>query len=296
MRHCGLRCTIPSGILALGIFLSLSCGTKTEEDAGKPAPAAQTQTPKVIKTESGFEMALIPGGTFVMGDAKGPPDTQPAHEVTVSAFYMDTREVTQAMYEDLIGNNPAKFDGEQNPMEQIRWTQAVRYCNARSEKEGLKPCYDEDTWACDFTANGYRLPTEAEWEYACRAGTTTKHSFGDDPQTLKSHAWFKANSDKKTHPVGAKTPNPWGLWDMYGNVAEWCNDWYAEDYYRSSPHNDPRGPDTGTKRVLRGGAWTSPPEKCSSVYRMSDAPALPDVCLGYDDYGFRCVRNATTDR
>ena len=252
----------------------------------------QAEPPRSITTPSGTDMVLIPTGTFVMGCDTGTENARPAHKIIISSFYMDRHEVTQESYEDLMGVNPSKFEGDRNPVEQVRWTQAVKYCNARSRKEGLPPCYNETTWQCDFSAGGYRLPTEAEWEYACRSGTTTAYAFGDDPQGLSAHAWFKGNAEKKTHPVGGKRSNAWGLQDMHGNVAEWCHDFYAPDYYKVSPAQDPRGPATGQKRIVRGGSWASTAEKCTAWFRAADAQSLPDVCLGYDIYGFRCVRNA----
>ena len=252
------------------------------------------EQPTTIKTPSGTEMVLIPAGTFVMGCDAGTEDARPAHKITIGSFCMDRYEVMQESYEDLMGVNPSKVEGDKIPVEQVRWTQAAKYCNARSRKEGLSPCYNVTTWQCDFSASGYRLPTEAEWEYACRAGTTTAYAFGDDPQGLGAQAWYKGNAEKKTHPVGGKRSNAWGLHDMQGNVAEWCNDFYAPDYYKISPVQDPPGPATGQKRVVRGGSWASVAEKCTAWFRAADAPSLPDVCLGYDIYGFRCVRRAAS--
>ncbi|MDD4873030.1 MAG: formylglycine-generating enzyme family protein [Kiritimatiellae bacterium] len=299
-----IRCIVLLfGIFGLSVFSGISCRkestppSQSKEVRNRPDTQTATDiqrnpaaTPKMIKTESGVEMVIIPGGSFMMGDKQEATDSQPLHKVTISSFCIDRYEVTQEQYEDLIGNNPAKYEGAKLPIEQVRWTQAARYCNARSVKENLKPCYDETKWTCDFDANGYRLPTEAEWEYACRAGTTTPYSFGNDIRSLDSYAWFKGNSGKKTHIVGGKNPNPWGLYDMHGNVTEWCNDWYNPQYYATSPEKDPRGPDNGTKRVLRGGSWSNPPEKCISSFRVSDTPILSDVCLGYDIYGFRCAK------
>jgi formylglycine-generating enzyme required for sulfatase activity len=237
-------------------------------------------------------MALLPAGGFVMGDDTGDDDEKPAHKVQVSGFHMDTREVTQQAYESLMEKNPSKSKGSNQPVEQVDWYHAALYCNIRSLKEGLKPCYDPKTLACDFTANGYRLPTEAEWEYACRAGTQSRFSCGNDPAKLKSCAWFKANASQTPHPVGQKTPNPWGLFDMHGNVAEWCQDIYGESYYQSKEGTDPRGPATGSKRVLRGGSWRSGEDACRVSARNSETPRFADACFGSDAYGFRCVRKA----
>ena len=237
-------------------------------------------------------MVLVPAGEFLMGDANGEDDERPAHTVKLGAFYIDKSEVTQKAYQGLVGKNPAKFRGPDRPVERVSWLAAIKYCNLRSLKEGLAPCYDPKTLVCDFEADGYRLPTEAEWERACRAGTTTRYSFGDDPSALARHAWFKANAAKSTHPVGQKEPNRWGLHDLHGNVAEWCHDVYGEAFYRSGPAADPRGPASGEERVLRGGSWRSSPDRCRSAARDSEAPGFADVCFGYEAYGFRCVRSA----
>jgi formylglycine-generating enzyme required for sulfatase activity len=253
-----------------------------------PPPAA----PKTTTTKTGIEMALIPAGEFIMGDDRGDADEKPAHKVQISAFYMDTREVTQKAYESLMEKNPSKSKGPDKPVEQVDWYHAVLYCNMRSLKEGLKSCYDAKTLACDSAADGYRLPTEAEWEYACRAGTRGKYSGGDDPAKLRASAWFKANADQMTHPVGQKSPNPWGLFDMHGNVAEWCQDIYSEAYYGKAEGRDPRGPGAGDKRVLRGGSWRTSEDGCRSSARNSENARFADACFGSDAYGFRCVRRA----
>ena len=154
---------------------------------------------------------------------------------------------------------------------------------------------DEETARCNFEADGYRLPTEAEWEYACRAGTTGEYPFGNDPRRLKSYAWYAANSGKTTHPVGEKKPNPWGLYDMLGDVAEWCNDVYDPGYYKRSPEENPRGPEEGEKYVLRGGAWNSKAEACRPSYRVGEDPGFQDACFSLDAIGFRCVRRAPAE-
>jgi formylglycine-generating enzyme required for sulfatase activity len=245
---------------------------------------------KEITTPSGVVMILIPEGSFVMGDERGEIDEIP-HEVELSSFYMDKYLVTQAEYEKVMGNNPSRWPGRANPVEQIRWSDAVRYCNGRSRLEGLEPCYDLQNWTCNFQCNGYRLPTEAEWEYACRAGTNTLYFFGDDPSQLRNYAWFDKNSSRRPRPVGRKLPNPFGLFDMSGNVWQWCNDFYQVDYYEHSPKKDPKGPEAGDSKVVRGGSWSAEASQCRSSYRFHEDPSYTDVCFGYDVYGFRCVRN-----
>ncbi len=247
--------------------------------------------PSFVKTKSGIEMAVIPGGWFEMGSEKGAPDESPVHRVWISTFWMDRYEVVQEQFKKYQISDPSHFKNPTHPLEQINWTDAAMYCNERSRAEGLEPCYDEETWDCNFAAGGYRLPTEAEWEYACRAGTDSRYSFGNDARGLRDHAWFADSSFGKTHPVGQKRANPWGLYDMHGNVAEWCNDLYSKDYYAQSPQRDPRGPRDGKERVLRGGAWNSGAEACRSTYRTSD-PSIDDTCLASDAIGFRCVRRA----
>jgi formylglycine-generating enzyme required for sulfatase activity len=237
-------------------------------------------------------MTLIPGGTFMMGDQRGEDDERPVHRVEISPFYIDVCEVTQASFQALMGRNPAKFVEPDRPVERVSWLVAVQYCNQRSTREGLRPCYDLKTFACDFAADGYRLPTEAEWEFACRAGTRLRWTFADDPGQLGQYGWYKANSGKATHPVKQKQPNPWGLYDMLGNVAEWCNDFYSETYEPGAASKDPHGAATGKERVLRGGSWNAGEDACRAAARQSAPPGLADVCFGYEAYGFRCVRKA----
>jgi sulfatase modifying factor 1 len=272
--------------LAAVALLPLGCGH------GTPAPAVHA--PPTITTKSGIEMVVIPAGSFEMGSRQG--GEEPVHRVALDSFLMDRHEVTQAEYEKLgkieAFPNPSHFQGPDLPVEQVTWPQAARFCNARSRLEGLKPCYNEDTGACDFAADGYRLPTEAEWEYTCRAGMDTDYSFGTDARNLGEFAWFADNAGKKTHPIGQKKPNPWGLFDMHGNVAEWCQDVYDRGYYQSSPAKNPRGPADGREYVLRGGSWKSAADALRSSYRLGETPGFSDACLARDAIGFRCVRKA----
>ncbi len=270
-------------LTACALALCVSCGRQPEEKK-----AAVT----IITTKLGVEMVLIPGGSFEMGSGRGAPDEAPVHTVTLAPFLMDRYEVAQEQFARVELPDPSHFKNPANPVDQANWTDAARFCNERSRAEGLQPCYDEQTWTCNFDADGYRLPTEAEWEYACRAGGSTVYSFGDDARLLKDYAWLSENSGKKTHPVGRKKPNAWGLHDMHGNVAEWCNDIFDRQYYRESPAHSPRGPETGSReKAVRGGAWNSSADACRSTYRSGNA-SLNDTCLASDALGFRCVRKA----
>ncbi|MCY3021008.1 MAG: SUMF1/EgtB/PvdO family nonheme iron enzyme [Planctomycetota bacterium] len=268
-----------SAAVFVAAFLLPSCGS------GPVQPQLEVLQPK-----SGGELVLLPAGPFVMGDKAGRPDETP-HTVSVSSFYIDRHPVTQEFYQRVMDANPSKRRGAKNPVEQLKWTEAARFCNKCSELDGLTPCYDEKTWGCNLAADGYRLPTEAEWEYACRAGSTTQYCYGDDPRLLPQYAWLAPQSGGTPRPVGQKLPNRWGLYDMHGNVWQWCNDYYAADYYKESPQEDPTGPKTGDKRVLRGGAWDCPPERCRAGYRFKEFPTFGDVCEGYDSYAFRRVKN-----
>ena len=225
-----------------------------------------------------MKLVLIRPGKFMMGspesEKEASSDEGPQHEVTISKpFYMGVTEVTQSQYKAVMGKNPSNFNGPTKPVEMVSWDDAVDFCKKLSDKTG----------------KNFRLPTEAEWEYACRAGTRTRFCFGDNEGELASYAWYFVNSGSKTHPVGEKSANSWGLYDMHGNVWEWCADWYGGDYYSASPTEDPQGPASGQFRVLRGGSCyyypTSPPVFCRSTCRVCLEPGNR-----FKDGGFRVFR------
>ncbi|MBN2474199.1 MAG: SUMF1/EgtB/PvdO family nonheme iron enzyme [Pirellulales bacterium] len=286
----------PQWLLWMGVLVGMSC-RRVQEPAGVPSAP-----PEIVTTAGGIEMVRIPGGRFTMGSDTGEDDQSPAHEVEIDEFLIDRYETTQKHYIALMLDNGSKFKGDDRPAEMISWVDAAIYCNARSEAEGLPPCYNEDT-TCNYDADGYRLPTEAEWEYACRAGSSADYSFGSDRRLLKDHGWFKENAARETHPAGRKKPNAWGLFDMHGNVAEWCSDKYDKAYYGKSPPKNPHGPEEGEKYVVRGGSWATSPEACRSATRAADTPGFTDACFPRETLGFRCVRRvpakpaaAATDR
>jgi formylglycine-generating enzyme required for sulfatase activity len=224
---------------------------------------------------------------------EGRGDNEAQHQVTVSSFSMARYEVTQREYEAVIGNNPSNFTGATLPVEKVSWFDAVNYCNARSQREGLIPEYTivSEYVGRNWNANGYRLPTEAEWEYACRAGTTGPFSTGNNITTDQANYngnYPYANNTKgtyrkKTTDVGSFAPNPWGLYDMHGNVWEWCWDWYEN--YKEGSQTNPTGAYSGSFRVLRGGSWDSYARFLRSAYRYSNTPTSRS-----NNIGFRVVR------
>jgi len=192
-------------------------------------------------------------------------DNETQHLVKITKpFYLSVHEVTQQQYEQVMGKNPSKYKGETKPVEQVKWNEAVEFCRKLSDEEGVE----------------YRLPTEAEWEYACRAGTITAYSFGDDVSQLGEYAWYNANSENTTHPVGEKKPNAWGLYDMHGNVWEWCQDWYGA-YESLKLASDPTGPASGTYRVLPGGAFVYQPRLVRAANHFNTPPNDRSPNIGF---------------
>ncbi|MDB6036403.1 MAG: hypothetical protein JWM99_244 [Verrucomicrobiales bacterium] len=283
---------LTAATLCLALISLTGCGDKAIVQSKATETNAASTAHGTTKTACGMEMVIVPAGAFTMGVSEGPIDAKPAHPVQVDAFLMDQSEMTQEIYEKLTAKNPSRQKNPKNPVEQVNWGNAVKFCNLRSTQEGLTPCYNPETWECNFDANGYRLPTEAEWEYACRAGSTNRFYFGERIDELKANAWFDGNSQSKPHPVAHFPPNAFGLYDMSGNVWEWCNDFYGTKYYRTSPKENPRGPAEGEKRVLRGGSWSSKADNCTSWVRNCDEAGFTDICLTMDSNGFRCVKKA----
>jgi len=247
-------------------------------------------------------LARIEPGSFLMGSSQDQVDQlmrmfadsmsmlewlvieQPQHTVWITRpFYLGAHPVTQGQYKAVIGNNPSRFKGsDERPVESVSWFDAAAFCGMLSEREKRTPFYRIiGTEVTILGGDGYRLPTEAEWEYVCRAGSTTLYPFGDNASALGDFAWYDKNSENKTHAVGQKSPNAWGLHDILGNVWEWCADCYDASYYSSSPPADPPGASWASHRVFRGGGWNDNARICRSANRFRYAPGERLNNLGF---------------
>jgi len=275
------------------------------------------------------DMALIPAGAFVMGDTfgEGDPHELPLHTNTLSAFYMDEIEVTKAKWDEVYDwavtngysfHNVGAGRSASHPVQTVNWYDCVKWANARSQFDGLTPCYTNANGSvytngtfsggCNWNANGYRLPTEAEWEKAARGGVANRRFPWSDTSRISHaranyratggedycdssgagyHPDYDSGGQPYTSPVGSFAPNGYGLYDMAGNIEEWCWDWYSDTYYASSPGTDPRGPASGTDRVSRGASWGGRANYCRVARRFADLPRDE-----YYSVGFRLVRSA----
>jgi formylglycine-generating enzyme required for sulfatase activity len=251
-----------------------------------PIPLIASPTPFTEKISNvvTLEMVSLPAGQFIMGSADSDPDAwdaeKPQHQVKVNSFAIGKYPVTQAQYEAVMGTNPSHFKNNswlknnlQNPVENVSWNDAQAFCQKLSQ----------------ITGKTYRLPTEAEWEYACRAGTTTRYYFGDDASQLGDYAWYKGNSQNTTHPVGQKKPNAWGLYDMIGNVWEWCEDNWHDNYIGAPKDGSAWLTNDNDYPILRGGCWYNGPDGCRSAYRDFSLYRRDGLS---NSYGFRVVCGA----
>lgn len=298
-------------LAALLVGTMVSCGSQTPpEQSQQPEPPVSSSTSEqenAPKIPDNF--ILVEGGIFSMGSPDSEAwrsDDETLHTVTVSDFYMSAFEVTQAEYQSVTGSNPSAFSGEDLPVETVSWLDAIAYCNVRSELEGLEPAYtiEGQTVTWNRSANGYRLPTEAEWEYACRAGTQTPFNtetsisaeesnyWGHYPYLIEDNYFNQSNLEtppgvyrETTVAVGSFQPNAWGFYDMHGNEGEWVWDYYGD--YHTEAQTDPSGPDSGVLRVNRGGGWNDFAKNLRSAYRAT----LPQDSAVFN-VGFRLVRNA----
>jgi formylglycine-generating enzyme required for sulfatase activity len=314
-------------LTVMAVMVTMACTSCGKDDTTKPTPTGACCAPAgtcMVTTQSGCNgtwtqtgvcdpnpcrqpplgMVLIPAGTFNMGSPASEPgrsDSETMHQVTLThSLYVSKHEVTQGEWQSVMGWNDSYFRGAIRPVERVTWFDCIAYCNRRSAAEGLDSIYvmtgrrldgvniyEADSVACDWAKSGYRLLTEAEWEYTCRAGnpmafcngpiTNVGSACGDDPG-LDYVGWYCGNSGHESHDTGGRAPNYWGLYDMHGNVMEWCWDLYGS--YPSGPIWDPLGAASGSDRVLRGGSWGGEAFDCRSARRSGVAPGGHSIDLG----------------
>ena len=243
-----------SEVLSVGVY---GYGEEPEPQPGE----GKTFTANGIS----FTMIAVEGGSFQMGSTAGDSDEKPVHEVKVNSFSIGQTEVTQELWEAVMGSNPSNFKGNKLPVERISWNDCQTFLTKLNQLTGQK----------------FRLPTEAEWEFAARGGIQSKSFTYSGSNTIDDVAWYTSNSDSKTHEVATKTPNELGIYDMSGNVWEWCQDWYGSDYYSSSVVNNPTGPSSGSYRVYRGGRWGNSATNCRVANRNYNTPTITGDYLGF---------------
>ena len=267
-------------VLVLSVVLFVGCRKPNEITNGNGFPNENKNgeiknVPSEIANSIGMKMVLVHAGSFTMGSTirvirvPGLDHDDPKHEVTISkSYYLGVFEVTQDEYEKVMGENLSKFRGKMNPVDNVNWADAVTFCRKLSDLPEEKTAGRE-----------YRLPTEAEWEYACRAGSTTEYCFGDAADELEEYAWYSKDQLGRTHAVGLKKPNRWGLYDMHGNLCEWCQDFYEP--YTPGAETDPQGPGRGSNRVVRNGCWRERDANCRSAYRSPGGPGVRTDIVGF---------------
>lgn len=272
-------CSLPFRVPVSGETASAETGSASEREAD-------------FESLIGMKFRLMPAGDFLMGcpdsEAMGNDHEMPQHRVRITQpYYLGLYPVSQDEYRRVAGSVPSKVQGDGRcPVVDVLWTEAIAFCNRLSEQDDIPPYYRFESQSVSIMGGtGYRLPTEAEWEYACRAGSKTSWSFGNDASRIGEHAWYDRNSKNRTYSVGQKKPNPWGLYDMHGNVWEWCWDWYGR--YEARLASDPLGPETGDVRVLRGGSFCLGAVELRSTFRYYFSPALRSIY----HFGFRVAKN-----
>ncbi|MBR7028213.1 MAG: formylglycine-generating enzyme family protein [Bacteroidaceae bacterium] len=254
-------------MLAASCVSFTACGGDDDDEKGDDTPKFQNQTITVDGVS--FKMIAVEGGTFLMGSPESDTEAydaeKPQHEVTLSNYYIGETEVTQELWEAVMGSNPSYFVGANLPVENVSWDDCQEFILKLNEKTGKT----------------FRLPTEAEWEYAARGGKKSKGYTYSGSNTIGNVAWYSDNSGETTHEVGTKQANELGIYDMTGNVWEWCQDWYGETYYENSPSTDPLGPDSGSTRVNRGGCWWLDAWFCRVANRVWISPGNRNFYLGF---------------